>query len=1092
MYVCVCVFFFLFFPSGFHLSCAMVQFATCLHSLLFDDSFVIYSLCDLFVIALSSAAYTRVGVFGDAFIYRIYFEGPSVVGDVPLLEIGVGADHGCDDGADINAGAQAWTGNWIEGGRTEHQRLTLSVDSGTVEGPFFQLKFTAGSQSTGGLSPIDGKQGGDIENNATSSTTACLPWGLEASELEAALQALPALSETNLTNTDRDIAVNTSELEVFGTSTLMLTSGYTDGVIFLGDSVRIAGAISGDGITRDMFTVIAVGGGSAGQGQVITLSTSVFVGVGKGGSYAAVTKHVAGSVRVRRDGFARGVVEVQQVHVTANATVPPTANDQAGLYRLAWRSPRWGVKRLQGEGDASLRQEHVTTCLPFDATAAQVQEALNALSVDFTDNGAVTFADADHINVTRHGDGTAASGYGYTYDLRFQGRPNYQGLSTALGDVEEVRVVSVGARGGCEDLRPQSESLLPGLTVNTNSSNGNPVLTNELSVDVRGLLRPGDRIRVEGSKDAHKVYTVAAINGRQDFTLKETFECVVSVGRSDVICGGGRSVYLVRDYGSPALWVETIVEGAAQWSYDIYFTGPTLGNVESLAVVEEGDGACREFDHWKAYGGMVRDAKITTVVEGGSAEVLQLDLHVKPTDAFNDYALSEDTSQLAERGPSDLGGGAFLLLMRYDESASDSHGSGSFAGARVVGPQDGEKGTTGSGGVGQCFPWNATASQLERAFDSVLPQLPSASGPQVHVSRVGRGDATSHWGFTHTLTFDGGAVRGDVAVAAAQHLQLDAVVFVPTVETLSATDGAGIRGGEGLITFAQKANTSPYPWSASALIEVEYLGAFMPTNGTHEPVEQIAWTVKEDAFSNHGAASSSVTYVANFTDFGEGVELLGYNMTVTLSTEVPSSLNPGDAWVLLIARCDDTQLLASEDGLGLEFDSEGALSPVPPVAQGVTISAVAEGHAAAKQLTLGSPFGGDMGGDVPLYLVNPTYAVRMPGTEVQRILLGDTFTPGGETQSWESESPTWSLTYGGETTRCLNWNAVKACVFGLVWSGLLSFTLTSFPLNQIFSLSPHSLISFSALDLHSFSGGPRSSERAERDRPAWHHRDPWP
>jgi len=977
-----------------------------------------FALCSFLLLYLQ-------GVFGDAFIYRIYFEGPSVVGDVPLLEIGVGASAGCDGGADTSAGAQAWTGDWIEGGRTEHQRLTLSVDSGTVEGPFFQLRFTAGSQSTGGLSSIAGKQGGDVGGNATTSTTACLPWGLEASELEAALQALPALSETNLTNTDREIAVNTSDLEVFGTSTLMLTSGYTDGVLFLGDSVRIAGAISGDGTTRDMFTVVAVGGGSAGQGQMITLSTSVFVGVGQGDSYAAVTRRVKNSVRVRRDGFARGVVEVQQVHVTANATVPPTAEDQGGLYRLAWRSPRWGARRLQGEGDASLLQEHVTTCLPFDATAAQVQDALNALSVDFTDNGAVTFADADHINVTRHGDGTAASGYGYTYDLRFEGRPNYQGLSTALGDVEEVRVVSVGARGGCDDLRPQSESLLPGFTVNTNLSNGIPVLANEQSVDVRGLLRPGDRIRVDGSKDAHKVYTVAAINGRQDFTLKETFECVGS-SSSDVGCGSGKGVYLVRDYGSPALWVETIVEGAAQWSYDIYFTGPTLGNVESLAVVEEGDGACREFDHWKAYGGMVRDAKITTVVEGGSAEVLQLDLYVKPTDAFNNYALSEDTTQLAEMGPSDLGGGAFLLLMRYDESASEAHGSGSFAGARVVGPRDGEKGTTGSGGVGQCFPWSATAYQLERAFDSVLPQLPSSSGPQVHVSRIGRGDATSDWGFTHTLTFDGGAVRGDVAVVAAQHLQLGAVVFVPTVETLSATSGAGIRGGEGLIAFAQKPNTVPYKWSTSALIEVEYLGQFMPTNGTHESVEQISWTVNTDALGNYGGAgASSETYLANFTDFGQSVELIGYNLTVTLSTEVPTSLNPGDSWVLLLARCDDSQLLASDDGNSLEFDMEGALSPVPPVAQGVTISPVSEGHAPAKQLTLGTPFGGDMGGDVPLYLVNPTYAVRMPGTEVQRILLGDTFTPGGQTQSWESGSPTWTLTYGGDTTRCLNWNAVR-------------------------------------------------------------------
>jgi hypothetical protein len=359
-----------------------------------------------------------------------------------------------------------------------------------------------------------------------------------------------------------------------------------------------------------------------------------------------------------------------------------------------------------------------------------------------------------------------------------------------------------------------------------------------------------------------------------------------------------------------------------------------------------------------------------------------------------------------------------LLLLRYGADAAGMDGSGSFGGTRVVGPASGEAGSSG-GGVGQCFAWNATARQLERAFGAVLPpRAPGgAPGPEVHVSRTGRGDATSRWGFTHALTFHGGAVRGDVSVAAAQHLQLGATVFVPTAATLAAATGAGVRGGDGLAAFAQKAGADAYPWATSALVEVAYLGPLVWANGSHS-VEQLAWTVQLDAFG--GAPSAAV--VANFTAGGAAVELAGYNVTVALSAAVPAVLRAGDAWVLLIARCDGTEAAASASGLA----PAGALQPVPGWAVGVRLTALVEGHAPAKQLTLGAAFGGDAGGSVPLYLVNPTFAVAAPGTEVQRVLLGDTFTPGGEAQSWGSDSPTWTLTFGGETTRCLDWNAVNS------------------------------------------------------------------
>ena len=102
------------------------------------------------------------------------------------------------------------------------------------------------------------------------------------------------------------LAVNTSGLEVFGSSKVRLSAGVTDGLVFVGDFVRIAGANSGSGSAKDLFLVTAVGAGSAGEGTSLTLKPKVFAAPGQGSASAALAKHVAGSVRVRREGFGRG------------------------------------------------------------------------------------------------------------------------------------------------------------------------------------------------------------------------------------------------------------------------------------------------------------------------------------------------------------------------------------------------------------------------------------------------------------------------------------------------------------------------------------------------------------------------------------------------------------------------------------------------------------------------------------------------------------------------------------------------------------------------------------------------------------------
>ena len=63
--------------------------------------------------------------------------------------------------------------------------------------------------------------------------------------------------------------------------------------------------------------------------------------------------------------------------------------------------------------------EKASTCINYHATAQEVQDVINAM--DFDDNGdgtANTGDDNNHIKVTRRGDGSVTSGYGYIYDQR--------------------------------------------------------------------------------------------------------------------------------------------------------------------------------------------------------------------------------------------------------------------------------------------------------------------------------------------------------------------------------------------------------------------------------------------------------------------------------------------------------------------------------------------------------------------------------------------------------------------------------------------------------------------------------------------------
>jgi hypothetical protein len=294
------------------------------------------------------------GVVGDAFIFRVYFEGASVRADIPLMVPAYSF---------LQPYVTLVTSTVVQGGRTEHQRLDLSVESGEVRGAFFKLRL---QQATS----YDFIFTSSSFGNWSQATTGCLEWGLPAAELEAHLQALSPLSELNLTQS-RAITVDTRGRDLVANATVALSGGITDGAIFVGDVLRIAGATGGAFSPSDEFTVEAVGGGAPGQGVVLTLSPKLYTRAGQGSELAHVSKvrkscwpvresslshpfflgklvHgtfagcgksapffcrqvIKGAVRVARSGFGRGVTEVQRIHITANQSVAPTVEGQVSV-----------------------------------------------------------------------------------------------------------------------------------------------------------------------------------------------------------------------------------------------------------------------------------------------------------------------------------------------------------------------------------------------------------------------------------------------------------------------------------------------------------------------------------------------------------------------------------------------------------------------------------------------------------------------------------------------------------------------------------------------------------------------------------------
>ncbi|TYZ59893.1 hypothetical protein PybrP1_009206 [[Pythium] brassicae (nom. inval.)] len=76
--------------------------------------------------------------------------------------------------------------------------------------------------------------------------------------------------------------------------------------------------------------------------------------------------------------------------------------------------------------------------------------------------------------------------------------------------------------------------------------------------------------------------------------------------------------------GNPALILETVRQGAAAYTYDIFFLDSPAAVTPDLLLKDENAGACNVNVKWVHNGGSARKAWLTTIAPGGSSEVQSL------------------------------------------------------------------------------------------------------------------------------------------------------------------------------------------------------------------------------------------------------------------------------------------------------------------------------------------------------------------------------------------------------------------------------------------------------------------------------------
>lgn len=606
------------------------------------------------------------GYTGSAHLYRVHFVGGGLIGDVAEM-----VAEECSSGivAGVNSSnSHVHIRTLVQGGKTEHQRITLSSDYGsTSDTPAFQLSI--------------------FDSNFNSWTSPCIVWGAPSLGLASSM-----------------------DVDIFSSAVLSVGPG---GVINLGDGqYRIEASSFVEGI---VLPGDYVNPGQRCPGHVVSIEEdgkSILVESTSGCASAYGDELLVGSDISIIESFTNHGMSTSEVTVVEIYSTDEIMSS-AGLYRL--------TVELGGVSKS-------TECIPIGASAEDIQKQIG-LMFDFNQDGVINAFDRDHITVVQlFGNGTSASGFGYSYKFISSGSKSTFGSSEVLGsNAPKFSISNVGADGGCEDYGVNRE-----LITNTASTSDESDIVS-LDVDAMANIVAGARIRISSSLASSKIYTVDHIrDDDMSIVLTETF-----LGSSTT---GSVSIHTVSG-GMPLFSVEVIQEGFDEHVYDLFFTGSHWSDVPQIHVNNFGDGTCSA-SNADIIDGMNRNIVIKTVVNGGGTIDSVADSYVVDRIAKHDQGGLQNLYVVPP-------------ILAVNEFSSEVQ--------RIIVMDDGNESIWGSGMSSYklsfsgeytgCISYDASEEDLEYELNSISSICTTATGPCVTVTR--REDALlAPNGFVYTLYFD--------------------------------------------------------------------------------------------------------------------------------------------------------------------------------------------------------------------------------------------------------------------------------------------------------------------------------------------------
>lgn len=285
---------------------------------------------------------TSSGFSGDAHFYKVYFSGEQLIGDIEEMvaeQCHVGIPVGVD-----STNSHVHIRTLVQGGKTEHQRIALSSDSGyTNDTPAFRL--TIGDE------------------NGKSWNSPCFAWGVPTLGLASVIDVDLFTSSSLVIDGVTQIGNNQYKLK---------SSSFIEGVVRSGDYVNPGKRCSGYVISLD------------GDGRSFLIKSA------KCTSMPGDELFVGDDIRIVDSFTDNRESESERTVITVFSSSENIDSDE-GLYKI----------NVEFEG-VSL----ATACIPFQASAEVIQQEVGSL-FDYNRDGIIDTSDRDHVAVTRAGDGRA-------------------------------------------------------------------------------------------------------------------------------------------------------------------------------------------------------------------------------------------------------------------------------------------------------------------------------------------------------------------------------------------------------------------------------------------------------------------------------------------------------------------------------------------------------------------------------------------------------------------------------------------------------------------------------------------------------------